>query len=138
MGWPDRMLLIVALIVGGFAAKKLFLPDISDAIWNVLMLMSFAVFLVDMLRHRGQRKGLQSLFALLGGLVGLLIYLLIAPLPALRLLYDFTGSPEGSDDVAVARIIMLLIAAWLVHLMIRVRRKIRCQDSQQAESVRHE
>jgi len=125
MDWRLRMLVVVLIVAAGFVGKKLFLPDISEAIWTVLLLMSIAAFLADVLLHRRQRQGQQALFALLGGLVGLLTYLVVAPMPLLKWLYDFTGSPPGRDDMAAARVILLLIAAWLVYLMVQVRRKMR-------------
>ncbi len=135
LDWRKRMLFVGGIIAAGVFAKKLLHPDISEPMVIVLMLLSLAAILADVLLYRRQRQGLQALFALLGGLVGLLTYLLVAPMTLLKWLYDFTESPQGRDDVAAARVVILLIAAWLVYLMVLVRRKMRRNSGSGAAKV---
>ncbi len=76
-----RLALLVTAVLVGYAGYKLFLPDVSEAMWTVVLVLCLLSFLVDVLRHPARLKGLQAAFPLLAGLTAMLIYFVLASIP---------------------------------------------------------
>ncbi len=122
--WAGRLAVLATAILVGYLGYKLFAPDVSEAMWTVVMVLVLLGFVVDVVRYRGTLKGLHAAFPLLAGLTAMLIYCIADPDTLLNWLYHISASTPHQDDPTFLRIILGIIAAWLIWQMVQVRRKI--------------
>ena len=118
-----RWILLASAVLAGviFAILR---PDISDVMWELWPVLVLAAFLIDVVRYRGQRRGLLAAFVVLFGLTAVLIGFAVQPEPLLNWLYRVRGVAAGHDDPTVLRIILGLIAAWLMWQIVAVCRRL--------------
>jgi hypothetical protein len=109
---------------GYYLAFKPFRPNISDTMWNLVLVLFLLAFAVDVIRHRKSIKGLRAAFPLLAGSTALLIYFAARPDVILDWLYRVGGGTPGRDDSAFLRVIIGFIVVLLVWQMVRVYRRI--------------
>jgi hypothetical protein len=122
--WPGRLGLLGVTLVAAYAGYKVFHRDISDVMWNVVLVLSVLAFALDVILHRKNIKGLQAALPLLGGSTALLIYFAAQPNSILVWLYRVSGESPGKYDSAFLRVIIGFIAVLLVWQMVQMYRKI--------------
>ena len=127
--WTGRLFLLAAAVVVGYAGYKSFLLGIGGAMFSLALVLCFLGFAVDVIRNRGNIRGLQAAFPLLAGSIALLIYLAAQPSPFLDWLYRVSGEKPGEGDSAFLRVIIGFIVVLLVWQMVEVYRKIAREDA---------
>ena len=122
--WTGRLFLLAAAVVAGYAGYKSFLLGIGGAMFSLALVLCFLAFAVDVIRNRGNIRGLQAAFPLLAGTVALLTYLAAQPSQFLDWLYRVSGEKPGEADSAFLRVIISFIVVLLAWQMVEVYRKI--------------
>lgn len=122
--WTGQLFLLAATAVVGYAGYTSFLLGIGGAMFSLVLVLCFLGFAVDVIRNRGNLRGLQAAFPLLAGSIALLIYLAAQPSPFLDWLYRVSSEKPGEGDSAFLRVIISFIVVSLVWQMVEVYRKI--------------